>query len=279
MTLDSSTKVVTIVSVIVGLMLSVAGYFANIKFTSLEANLNQIDLRAKEVDVVRKEYDSFARLGTDFLLPLARTFALRYRDPATVSSRSVPRILFPLPPLRQELLSVLDAWETRHGLMTGSACDIEEGLKARQVVTLMVENLGYADALNVSIKGIWKSPPKNDLDHPWQEIVGGKPIAYSDLSPGMSGWQSIDFPMGTLRGQSSQRDDTNAVTDKVQIVLASVSGLTDLYGTVLVPLEVSWTDAMSKKSDSMKIADLVTLSADLQGAEIGTVGRSTCGRR
>jgi hypothetical protein len=72
MKFDETTKVVSIISVVVGLMISVAGYFGNLKLQSLQESVGKLNISDKEMDVSKKAYDLSARLMTDFQLPPAR---------------------------------------------------------------------------------------------------------------------------------------------------------------------------------------------------------------
>jgi len=274
--LDTTAKIASVVSVVVGLAISVGGYFANaklqaanLKLQSLQESIGKLTVADKEMDVAKKAYDLSARLTTDFAVPLARSFAIQYGQ----KDRTSQHVSFPTSPLLQEFTTVLGGWESRRGLMTGKACE-QEGLKARQVVTLMVRNIGHADARRVSIKARQKSSPLPDPTARWQEMsAASKPLGYYDLLSATTGWSTIEVPMPDLRGRSSP--ETERVQE--QVVLASVSGTTALFGTVLVPMEISWTDDITRTTQSLKVLDThaAMLRAELMGAEIGSLG-SAC---
>jgi hypothetical protein len=156
--------------------------------------------------------------------------------------------------------------------MTGKACE-EEGLKARQVVTLMVKNIGHPDAVDVTLKVLQKNSPVQDPTRGWEErSKTGKRVAYCDIDGSMEGWIMRDIAVGILRGLSSPGSDRSAR----RIVLASVSGAMSLYGTVLVPVEISWTDEITKKRQTVSVwPQAAMLRAEMIGAEIGSLS-STC---
>lgn len=273
MKLDDTTKIVSIVSVVVGLMLSVAGYFANRKLQSVQDNLSKLNVADKQMDVAKKTYDLSARLTMDFSLPLARSFALQYPPDEADAAQAVRNVSFPTNDIAREFARVLPGWRTRKGLMTGKACQ-SEGLKARQVVTLILKNIGNTDAVDVTIRAMQKKPGFDDPARSWQErSPTGAPLAYYELLSARDGWQSVDISLASLGGLGSPAGERVPQ----QVVLASVSGTTSLFGTVLVPVEVSWTDDVSKRRQTQPIlrAHAAELRADLLGAEIGSLG-STC---
>lgn len=273
MKLDETAKVASIISVVVGLVLSVAGYFANSKLQSLQASVSKLNVTDKEMDISKKAYDLSARLMIDFSLPLARSFALQYSPGASNKEATGRHMSMATSDIAEEFAKVLGGWEKRKGLMTGQACQ-EEGLKARQVVTLLVRNIGHADAVDISIKALQKKPPNADPTKPWQELSDkGTALAYYDLLTAKEGWSPVNIPVGSLLGMSSPVE--HRIPE--QIVLASVSGTRSLFGTVLVPIEISWTDNISKSRQTAPImsAHVAALRADLLGAEIGSIG-SAC---
>lgn len=157
--------------------------------------------------------------------------------------------------------------------MTGKACQ-QEGLKARQVVTLVIGNIGNADALDIRIKAMEKASPFGDPAKRWQEpSETGGVLGYYDLLSASKGWTSTELRIGDLRGLGSPEEAR--VREKV--VLASVSGASDLFGTILVPIEISWYDNVTKTRQSLPIMQSLApaLRADLLGAEIGSLG-SAC---
>lgn len=182
MKLEETTKVVSIISVVVGLMISVAGYFANLKIQSLQESVSRLNVSDKEMDVSKKAYDLSARLMVDFSLPLARTFALQYSSGQSSKEASGRHVAMASSEIAEEFAKVLGGWEKRRGLMTGQACQ-DEGLKARQVVTLVVRNIGHADAIDIRIKAMQKKSPTTDPTKSWQELSGkGSALAYYDLA-------------------------------------------------------------------------------------------------
>ncbi|MEP7141355.1 MAG: hypothetical protein ABI707_00735 [Ferruginibacter sp.] len=265
MKLDTTTKIVTLVSVIVGIMISTAGYFGNMKLQSLESRLKSLDEINKGMDVSSKAYDLSPRLVAEFQLPLARSFAEEYSNRAS-NTRNNISILIPTSALMNEFGSNIPNWKSRKGLMTGNAC--KEGLKARQVITLIVKNIGHADAIDIKIKAIQKASPYSEPAKGWQEMLDNNPVPYYDLQSLKGGWTTIVFPVTDLRGQSSPEIDRN----EAQIVLASVSGATTLFGTVLVPVEISWTNKITNKLETRRIleSEIPKLRSALLGAEIGT---------
>lgn len=267
MQLDTTTKVVTLVSVIVGVMISVAGYLTGIKLQALDERLKSLDELNKGMDLASKDYNLSPRLVTEFYLPLARSFAEEYTQ--RTDSPSQPKtILLPTNALMNEFGLTIPKWRSRRGLMTGHACQAE-GLKTRQVITLIVKNIGHADATEVSIKALQKSSPHAQPATGWQEMgTDHAPVPYYALSELTNGWRSITFRVTDLRGQSSPEASRN----EAQIVLASVSGATTLFGTVLVPLEISWTNKITHRREVRRImeSEIPKLRYSLLGAEIGT---------
>ena len=243
------------------------------KLQLLQESVGKLNITDKEMDVSKKAYDLSARLMIDFSLPLARSFALQYSPGQSNNEPAARHVSMATSEIAEEFAKVLGGWEKRRGLMTGQACQ-EEGLKARQVVTILVRNIGHADAVDITIKSMQKKSPNTDPTKPWQELSEkGTALAYYDLLSAKEGWSSINIPVGSLRGMSSPAE--HRVPE--QIVLASVSGTRSLFGTVLVPIEISWTDNISKNRQTIPIisAHAAALRADLLGAEIGSVG-SAC---
>ena len=71
MKLDDTAKIVSMVSIIVGLMISGAGFFANRQLQKVQAAVADVDAKAnalqmasQEMDNAKKEYDLSARLST-----------------------------------------------------------------------------------------------------------------------------------------------------------------------------------------------------------------------
>lgn len=291
MKIDDSTKIISMISVIMGMMISAAGYFADqkiqaaeqklqsagLRLQSLEASINELKITEKTMDISKKEYDLSARLMVDFSLPLARSFALQYFSGASLTDKLHKNISIPKE-LASEFTEVLPGWKKRKGLMTGSACR-SEGLKTRQVVTLRVRNIGHTDAINIILHAKQKKSPHKSPKKSWQELSNEKPLSYSDLLLSTNEWERIIIPIKTLHGQGTFGNENIDMMEE-QIVLASVSGTTSLFGTIIVPLEVSWTDNISKKTHTLPIlsSNASRLRQDLIGAEIGSVSAKTCGR-
>ena len=253
MKLDTTAKIVTLISVIVGIMISVAGYFTSIKLQSLDAGLRTLDQNSKT-------YDLSPRLFAEFRLPLARSFAEDYSNKAA-------GILIPTSEQMNEFKVNIPNWKSRKGLMTGDAC-AAEGLKARQVIMLILKNIGHADAIDVKIKALKKKSPYDEPSKGWQEMLNNKTVPYYDINAACSGWETIEIRVSDLLGQSSPEANRN----DAEVVLASVSGTTTFYGTVLVPIEVSWTNKITNNYEVHKIleSEAANIRSSLLGAEIGT---------
>jgi hypothetical protein len=271
MKLDDTAKIVTIVSGVVAAMISAAGFFANAKLQSLQNSINELKVADQAMDTSKKAYDLSARLAVEFSLPMARSFAVQYAE-STSGDHKTRRMLMPPGDLSQEFSQVLVGWGDRRGLMTGKPCE-QEGLAARQVVTLVVKNIGGADAENIVLKVKQKRSPYPNPATAWRETAAGGAWGGRDNLTAANGWTDVSIPIGSVRGLGSPVEDRTPV----QVVLASVSGRTALFGTVLVPTEISWDDNVSKKRQSAPImsARAAELQADLLGAEIGSL-RSTC---
>jgi hypothetical protein len=270
--LDETAKVVSMVSVAVGMMIAVAGYFTNQKLRSLDEGVRELEETAKQMEVSKATYDLSARLTTEFSLPLARSFAEQYIDTTGVEHRN-PSVLIPTSDLMREFELTIPDWKGRRGLMVGNACD-QEGLKARQIVTLLIKNIGHADAVEVRIAAKQKASPYNrDPRRGWQEVSDNrKVLGYHDLLSASSGWTTVNLDIEELRGQSAPPEDRN----QIQVVLASVSGTTMLFGTVLVPITISWTDRITKERQTQQVhrSHTSALRHSLLGAEIGSLSSS-----
>jgi hypothetical protein len=270
MKIDETTKIASIVSIVVGVILSIAGYFANSKRQAIQENTGKLDILAKSLDVNQKTDSLTAKLNFEFSLLLARSFAIKYSESISGRDQLSRKISFPSSNLTAEFTKVYSNWGQRKGLMTGKACE-KEGLMVRQVVTLIIQNIGQVDAVNILIKAKEKASPRSDPNIDWQESSSnGNALAYYDLSSATNGWQTRDFQIKDLRGGKPPEKDG----EQEQVVLASVSGSSSLFGTVLVPIEVSWTDNVTKARQIKKI-QVGNLMADLMGAEIGSLG-SAC---
>jgi hypothetical protein len=271
MKLEDTSKIVSIISVIFGILASTAAFLKNSEAQALESQLKELDSINKRIDISKKAYDTSSRLTAKFELPLARSFAEQYMDKAN-TSESVKFSILTIE-LSKELQKTIPQWKSRKGLMTGKPCE-QEGLNARQVITILIKNIGFADASEVSVTAISKASPYADPTKGWQQASAEKtPIAYYDLHAVKNGWTTITFPVEDLHGQSSPEEDRN----EIQVVLASVSGTTTLFGTVLVPLEISWTDKMTNTRHRQPILDsqIAKVRSALLGAEIGSL-RSAC---
>jgi hypothetical protein len=269
MKLDETAKIASVVSVVVGLMISVAGYFTNLKLQSLQESVGKLNVTDKILDVSSKTDLLSAKLNFEFSLPLARSFAIQYSQSLSSKDQVSQDISFLTTELSEEFTKVYTAWEQRKGLMTGQACG-REGLMARQVVTLIVQNIGHTDAVEISIKAMVKASPHSNPTTGWQELsANGSALAYCDLrsASATNGWEIRDLKISDLPGRSSPEKDGG----REQVVLASVSGSKALFGTVLVPTEISWTDNITKvrKTKTMEVGKL---RAALMGAEIGSLG-------
>jgi hypothetical protein len=272
--LDDSAKIVSMISIIVGLMISGSSYFASRQLQKVQAAVADVDAKAKslqmasqEMDNAKKEYDLSARLSAQIVLPLARSFALQYADFTKGAGPHGQEISFLTTPLADEFKKVMPGWAERRGLMTGESCK-EEGLKTRQIVTLTVANIGHADATDVKVVVMEKPSPLADSTRVWHEAAAGAPVAYQDLPGAAGGWTRRALSLRELRGASSPEKDRNSVV----VVLASVSSGTSFFGTVQVPMQVTWTDRITKKAQSLDImpSQASTLRSALIGAEIGT---------
>lgn len=145
-----------------------------------------------------------------------------------------------------------------------------EGLKARQIVLLKIKNIGNATAENVVLKVKQGTRQSAGKEVAWNiKSTDGISVPYADLAAHINMWQNINIPIGRLFGLDSPENER--LTH--QIVLASVSGSTDLYGTALFPLELSWTDSITNENKVVRL-DVSYLRNDLLGAEIGSLSSS-----
>lgn len=266
MKLDTTTKIVGLVSTIVGIMISIAVYVGGRKIQALEANLKNLDAVDKQMDVSKKAYDLSSRLMLEFQLPMARAFAQLYSENGVASK--IP-ILIPTTELVQEFEKTIPQWKGRSHLMTGDA-RTAEGLKARQVVTLVIRNIGYSEASNIKLKALQKKSPHRDPLVGWQEFTDNSKsvvIPYYEIPSKKVKWDTVTVTLADLVGL----DGKDAEGEKAQVVLASVSGSNVMYGTVLIPIEISWTDSMNGevKRKAIMESQLSQLRSTLLGAEIG----------
>lgn len=270
MKLDDSTKMISILSGVVAVFISISTFISGAKLQAIQKSINSLSVQDKQMDVSKKSYDLSARLTADFSLPLARSFALQYASGTPVTGR---HISMPTDALSREFAQVMGGWASRKGLMTGHACQTD-GLMARQVVTVIVKNIGSTDAIDVVMTARQKTSPMNTPSAAWQERApGGGTVGYDGLLSAQDGWTEISIPLGALHGSSSPPEDRMPL----QVVLASVSGSTALFGTVIVPVSISWTDEVSKRRQSLPVLEshAAELRSDLLGAEIGSLS-SAC---
>lgn len=267
MKLDDTAKIVAIFSAVVTAVIGIAGYVGNQRLQALQSELSTLTGTEKSMGIEKMRYDTSSRLMADFSIPLARSFALQFG-----SEGQGGRKVFMPEALSGEFSASLQGWESRKGLMTGNAC-AAEGLKARQIVTLVLTNIGNADATDIVLTVRQKSSPHPDPRTGWQERSGQQPIGYDSLLAASAAWRKTDIPLDALRGTGSPE----AARRPLQVVLASVSGTTSLFGSILVPVTVSWTDSVSKERQSLPVyaAQTSAIRASLLGAEIGTAN-SAC---
>ena len=270
MKIDEATKIIAGISAAVGIIISVAGFFANTKIQVIQQAIQELNIKDKQVDISKRNYDLSARLSIDYSAPLARSFALQFSTNEENRTKYNTYIMFPISQISDELGDLIVQWRQRKGLMTGKACE-REGLKARQVVLIKIKNIGNATAENVIMKVNQGSPQSAIKGTPWNiKSTDGIVVPYADLAGRIDEWKDINIPIGRLFGLDSQEKER--LTH--QIVLASVSGSTDLYGTVLFPLELSWTDSITNENKLVRL-DVSYLRNDLLGAEIGSLS-SAC---
>lgn len=279
MQLDSTAKVVSIVSVVVGVFVSLAGWYTGQKIQTAQADLGQLIKEEKQVSVDRGHmelqktvYDEAARLSAEFSVPLARSFAVQYRRYLDDKDMAPERYVLPSG-LSDEIAIMWPTWEQRIGLMTGKACE-PEGLLARQIVVLVLKNLGRTDAVDVTLVALEKRSPAGEPSKAWHEKGQAGLLSYDALASA-SGWTRREISLPDLHGTAAQAPDRKPF----KVVLASVSGRTTLYGTVLVPVEVAWSDRVTKQRQKLALLEpnAAMLNADLAGAEIGRVG-SLCSK-
>ena len=265
MELDSTAKLASIVSVTVGVIVSVASWYTNHRIQAAQDDLGQLIKQEKQVSVDRSkmelrksEYDASARIDPEFTAPLANTFAEYYEAQLNKGAQASDRYIMP-PGLEDEIDKARQPWSRRQGLMIGRPCD-GTGLVARQVVVLALRHIGGVDATDVKLTALRKAPPAGQPTQLWREAgPSGQPLAYADLASA-TGWQSSQLPLPDLRSGQTFR-----------VVLASVSGRTGLYGTVYVPVSIAWTDRVTRQSQTQPLLPqhAMVLNAELAGAEIG----------
>jgi hypothetical protein len=265
MKIDDTTKIVSTISVIVGLMITLTGYLANKKLQQVQTELTSLNQKEKAMDVQKKEYDMSARISADFDLPLARSFAARLVQSESTETASTLRPLFPDENLGRELHELARQWNGGNRLMTGEACT--SGLTVRQIVLLTLRNVGSADATDVVLVAAVKNGSPESSSRAWRETVSGKTLAYYELPGASPGWREERFKLEPLGGASS----LEAARKPQQLVMASVSGPSSFYGTAIIPKEITWTDAITgeKHAEPVLGANVMRLKSDLVGAEIG----------
>jgi len=296
MKINETTKVVTLISGIVAIFISIGGFILDWRLKSAEQHLNEVkqgieqanatieqntklllassEAKQKEVETEatrmaneKREFELSARLKASFTLSLARAFAIDYKSHSA-------GFAIPTSTLADELKKVVPLWVDRKGLMTGTACG-KEGLAARQIIALTISNIGNADANELAIILNEKQSPSVESTSYWQELSEDKrPLAYYDLSQvaPAPGWKRISIPLHSLYGSLSP----GGIDSSIVVVLASVSGSTHFYGSVYVPIELNWTDGITKKKQTLPVMDTqgATLRSGLVGAEIGSVAGS-----
>ncbi len=280
MELDKSAKVASIASVLVGVLVSLTTWYTNLRIQNSQDAISALIQREKEVSVKKGEMElhkaevvDSARVVPGFSVPMARSFALQYK--AWLEDKTNARFHYVVPEhLSSEIMAMWPAWAERKGLMTGRPCEAE-GLLARQVVLLDLQNEGRGDAVDVKLRVKLKRPPSGSPGTGWREPGGQGPLAYSELGGASAGWDTVELSLPDLPGSAAG----TAAGRRYRVVLASVSGRTSLYGTVLVPVSVSWQDRMTDKrlSEPVLERNAFLLNAELTGAEIGQM-RDLCAK-
>ena len=272
MELDKSAKVASIASVLVGVLVSLTTWYTNLRIQGSQEALSgliqkekEVSVRKSEMELRKTELGESARLRTGFGVPMARSFALQFKT--WLDDKHTAKLHFVLPgELSDEIMAMWPNWANRQGLMTGQPCEAE-GLLARQVVLLELQNDGRGDAVDVRLSARVKRSPVGAPSRGWGETGARGPVAYSDLGAGGAGWEPVELRLPDLPGSSA----ADAARPGYRVVLASVSGRTVLYGTVIVPLSVSWQDSMAQQRRSVAVLEpnAAVLNAELTGAEIG----------
>lgn len=280
MELDPSAKVASIASLLVGVLVSLTSWYTNLRIQGSQDELAELiakekalSVKGSERELRRTEAIESSRVVAGFSVPMARSFALQYRlwldeKPNSKLQYVVPEALSP------ELMALWPAWAERRGLMTGRPCEAE-GLLARQVVLLELQNEGRGDAVDVVLEARLKRPPAGPSPAAWRETGARGPVAYSELGQASAGWEAVALRLPDLPGSTA----ADATRKGYRVVLASVSGRTALYGTVLVPVRLSWKDRMTQEARSEAVLErhAAVLNAELTGAEIGQM-RDLCAK-
>ena len=275
MKLDSTAKVASITSVAVGVFVSLSGWYMGQRIQESQEALahliqeeKKITVEKGQMDVRKSANDESARLSVEFSVPMARSFALQYKTWLENKEQSRDRYVVPAG-LSDEIAAMWPTWANREGLMTGKACE-PEGLLARQIVMLVVKNIGRADAVDVKLIVQVKRSPMGQPARAWRESGPTGPVSYDKLTSLRDGWDTVELKIPDLRGTSTAEADRK----QHKVVLASVSGRSALYGTVIVPIRISWEDRVTKqRRDEMVLEpNAATVNAELMGAEIGRIG-------
>ncbi len=280
MELDKSAKVASIASVLVGALVSLTAWYTNIRIQGSQDNLASLIQKEKEVSVKKSEMElrkteiiESSRVVAGFSVPMARSFALQYE--AWLFGKPKGKFQYVVPDrLSPEIMAMWPSWADRKGLMTGKPCEAE-GLLARQVVLLDLQNEGRGDAIDVRLEARLKRSPSVSPSTGWREGGARGPLAYSELGTINSGWEAVELRLPDLAGSAA----TDATRMGYRVVLASVSGRTVLYGTVIVPVSVSWQDRMTQQRHKEPVLEpnAAILNAELTGAEIGQM-RDLCAK-
>lgn len=272
MELDKSAKVASIASVAVGVLVSLTTWYTNLRIQGSQDALTELIQKEKEVSVKKGEMElrkteiaESSRVVAGFSVPMARSFALQYK--AWVDDKPNAKLHYVVPEaLSPEVMTMWPSWANRSGLMTGKPCEAE-GLLARQVVLLDLQNEGRGDAVDVTLKARLKKSPLGSPSGGWREAGSRGALAYSELGNANAGWESVELRLPDLPGSTA----TDATRRGYRVVLASVSGRTALYGTVIVPISITWNDRMTQKRQQEAVLEnnSAMLNAELTGAEIG----------
>lgn len=154
--------------------------------------------------------------------------------------------------------------------MTGDACT-QEGLRARQIVTLDVRNVGLTDSEEAPIDLWFKVGPSGEAQ--WQELGDKKAVAYTDLlavATPAHGWRKTQFKVPPLLGTRSMAGQKGSGKDSAKLILASTATGVYFYGSVFLPVEISWTDRITQQSRREPIMSALgsTIVASLGGASL-----------
>lgn len=282
MQIDSAAKLATIISVVVGVFMSLSSWYTGRKIQESQDQVSELIKKEKSigVDKGQMELDKLrnseaAKLSAELTAPLARSFALQYKTYTQDKDRLNERFVLP-GNLAPEIEAMYPAWANRQGLMVGRACEAE-GLLARQVVVLVLKNVGKVEATDLVLTVLEKTSPMQDPAKAWYESPGPgmQPMGYDALAR-VNGWTKTEIPLPTLRGT----DMPEAERYHLKVVLASLSGRSTLYGTILVPLQITWSDPVTKQIQHLDLLARqgAMLNAELTGAEIGRVG-AICTKR